>query len=587
ELDAGDRAAWDQLLALAGTSGFANETTYQRALGNHPDGARDPALPVLLDVPSLIDDIILHIACGADDWPNHNWYAARRRTDPDTGFKFFAWDQEISNNSIQKQHSSWGPLYELVNAPGTPAQLYASARQNTGFKRQFGDRVQELLFNQGPLTQAAMETRWDGLEAVVDKAVVAESARWGDYQRPAQPYKREVEWLAHMNWMSSTYWPQFVSRALIRFRNAGVYPQTDAPNFSQHGGVVAPGFTLTITDPNGNGSIFYTTNSADPAAAGATVYGAPIPIAALVTVRARVRNAADTEWSALTKATFQPPQDLSGLIVSELHYAPADGADGDGDGDGDDFEFIELQNSGVAPLDLTGMRFSEGITFTFPDGTALAPGAVVVIARNPAQFATRFPGVTALGPYVGQLANGGERVTLLDALDETVFSFIYDGDPPWPAAGSGSLHRLAGDPGDPASWFAAPATPGIHAADYDGDGMPNLWEATHGFDPASAADAALDADADGESNAAEFQAGTDPRDAASVLRIRGITRAGDGAISIEFDAVAGKSYRVLTSTDLATWTTLTTVTAQTTAPLSVTDPAPGAALGFYRVVTPP
>jgi uncharacterized protein (DUF1800 family) len=51
--------------------------------------------------------------------------------------------------------------------------------------------------------------------------------------------------------------------------------------------------------------------------------------------------------------------------------------------------------------------------------------------------------------------------------------------------------------------------------DSDSDGMPDAWENTYLFNPASPADAALDADSDGLSNLRECLAGTLPRDADS------------------------------------------------------------------------
>jgi len=48
-------------------------------------------------------------------------------------------------------------------------------------------------------------------------------------------------------------------------------------------------------------------------------------------------------------------------------------------------------------------------------------------------------------------------------------------------------------------------------SDTDGDGMPDGWEVTHGFDPLDPNDAHLDADADGLSNVDEFRHRTDPR----------------------------------------------------------------------------
>ena len=46
--------------------------------------------------------------------------------------------------------------------------------------------------------------------------------------------------------------------------------------------------------------------------------------------------------------------------------------------------------------------------------------------------------------------------------------------------------------------------------DYDGDGMPNLWEILKGFDPIDEYDADYDYDSDGLTNVREYQFGTDP-----------------------------------------------------------------------------
>src|SRR5690606_16944275 len=51
---------------------------------------------------------------------------------------------------------------------------------------------------------------------------------------------------------------------LNQLRTAGLYPRTEAPRLNQRGGQVPEGFLLELTAPNG--SIFYTTNGADPRA---------------------------------------------------------------------------------------------------------------------------------------------------------------------------------------------------------------------------------------------------------------------------------------------------------------------------------
>ena len=50
-------------------------------------------------------------------------------------------------------------------------------------------------------------------------------------------------------------------------------------------------------------------------------------------------------------------------------------------------EFVEIQNAGTSPVDLSGWTLAGGISYTFPANTAIAPGAFRVIAGNPRRLA--------------------------------------------------------------------------------------------------------------------------------------------------------------------------------------------------------
>ena len=83
---------------------------------------------------------------------------------------------------------------------------------------------------------------------------------------------------------------------------------------------------------------------------------------------------------------------------------------------------MELKNYGQHPLNLAGFKFTRGIEFTFQAGdrvTQLAPGARVMIVKNTAAFASRYPGALEWvgGRYTGSLDNGGERLTLEGPLE--------------------------------------------------------------------------------------------------------------------------------------------------------------------------
>jgi hypothetical protein len=151
----------------------------------------------------------------------------------------------------------------------------------------------------------------------------------------------------------------------------------------------------------------------------------------------RVRTKNGTTWSALDEAAFYVVQDFSPLAITEVHYNPLPTVAGGTDGT--DYEFIEFKNTGTGTLDLSGLNFSTGLTFTFPFGTSLAPGAFYVLVKNATKFAARYPGVTIGGVFgAGSLDNGGESLTLVTAAGGAVLTVNYDDDPPWPAAADGN-----------------------------------------------------------------------------------------------------------------------------------------------------
>src|SRR5215207_6771299 len=88
------------------------------------------------------------------------------------------------------------------------------------------------------------------------------------------------------------------------------------------------------------------------------------------------------------------------VVINEIHYDP--------DVKTEQVEFIELHNPGDQPLDLSGAQFTNGVTYTFPNGTSLAPGGYLVVGENPAQLQAEF-GTPPLGPWAGSLDNDGEK----------------------------------------------------------------------------------------------------------------------------------------------------------------------------------
>jgi hypothetical protein len=109
------------------------------------------------------------------------------------------------------------------------------------------------------------EARYRTLAEGIYGGIVCESARWGDSHREP-PFTRDVEWTAERDRLLGSYFPRRTDVLLAQLRAASLYPDVEAPRFSQHGGRIPPGFSLAMTVSEG--TIYYTLDGADPRIAG-------------------------------------------------------------------------------------------------------------------------------------------------------------------------------------------------------------------------------------------------------------------------------------------------------------------------------
>jgi hypothetical protein len=138
------------------------------------------------------------------------------------------------------------------------------------------------------------------------------------------------------------------------------------------------------------------------------------------------------------------------LRITELMFNPVGVAE-DELIDNDVFEFIELKNLGEDVLDITNVVFSAGVTFSFRGSaiTSLAPGEFVLVVEDQQAFELRYgPDLSGriAGEYTGRLANGGERITLVDGLLGTIMDFSYGDGRGWPLGTDGVGHSLVALP---------------------------------------------------------------------------------------------------------------------------------------------
>ncbi len=127
----------------------------------------------------------------------------------------------------------------------------------------------------------------------------------------------------------------------------------------------------------------------------------------------------------------------SDIIINEIMYHPPE--------DRDDLQYVELFNRGQTAVDLSGWTL-KGVKFVFPDKTAMAPGAYLVLCRDRAAFARQYgTSMTVIGDFPGRLKHGGERIELEDAGGKTIDEVTYSDEEPWPVGPDGyspSLERI-------------------------------------------------------------------------------------------------------------------------------------------------
>lgn len=146
------------------------------------------------------------------------------------------------------------------------------------------------------------------------------------------------------------------------------------------------------------------------------------------------------------------PDRHTDIVINEIMVEPVSGHR--------DGEFIELYNKGATSIDLTSWELEEGVSYTFPSGTTIAPGGYLVVAANPTLTSAAFPSATVIGPYEGNLANSGEYFRLSDDWDNTADEVHYHTGGDWQAltAGGGSSLELRHPDMDntkPTAWAAS------------------------------------------------------------------------------------------------------------------------------------
>ncbi len=270
----GSWSAWNTMIDLAYQCSTSNPAeavaTFFKIQGRNPDGTDNPDWAHYMDVVNFADYMITNLYVGNTDWPHKNFWMGRDQSELSTGFKFYMWDSEWSLGLRSDLNTN------RVGVGGDDiAEAWPYMKQNAEFRLLVADRLHHFFFNGGPLYVDSSEPGWDPshpernrpaalfmrLADTVDRAVVAESARWGD-QHESTPYTRDEHWEIERDNLIDNYFPGRSEIVLQQFRSAGLYPSINAPIFNRHGGRIEEGFVLTMHTQLG--TIYYTLDGTDP-----------------------------------------------------------------------------------------------------------------------------------------------------------------------------------------------------------------------------------------------------------------------------------------------------------------------------------
>lgn len=398
-----------------------------------------------IDVPTWIDHHWVNLLSKNPDSLRLSAYMFKDRGERIAAGPLWDFDRCFSSYDSRSANA-----VEWFASGGTDPWTYGWWRRlfaDPAFRQAHIDRWQELREDVFALTN--LMTIIDGYaNHVGSNAATRDYVRWGQWPSAAHgsTFPGEVAYLK--TWLSNRVaWTdaQFTSRPVL----------SPAP------GVVAAGTPFTLSGLTG--TVYFTTDGTDPRRAdgsldpAAQVYSGEVPVTAtsLVTVRAL----AGTNWSGAATALYMVGERYAGpgdLAIGEIHYRPLGPVGAELSALPEvmprHFEYLEIVNVSTGRVNLDGVQLAEGD----PAGAArlgalsLAPGdrAVVVADRRAfeARHGTNVSHRIAGEWGDGELADGGEKLTLLDRGGAPIRQTRYRDSGAWPgrADGRGSSLEFAG-----------------------------------------------------------------------------------------------------------------------------------------------
>jgi hypothetical protein len=433
-----------------------------------------------VNVPEVINYLAAMILIGNTDCCHKNYYLYRD-TEITGEWQMLPWDVDLSFGRVWSCNSPCLTYWDDQMHPDTPlfigngntlgTAIFGTPEIRQMYVRRLRTLAEELLQPLStPLAQRRYETRIDDLAALISPEAALDLTKWGTWGDGSASSACCVQNLSTAVQLIKTGYLDPRRRHLLQTlttANGGEIPATQTPG-------AAPNFgTLDFNPSSGRqsqeyielknplneamdisgwrmaGAIRHEFPGGTVIPAGRSLYLTPDARAfrartvtprggqgLLVQGNYEGQLSARGETLELWNRSGQlvktnrylgnPSEAQKYLRITEIMYHPAPPPSGKTPAD--DFEYIELKNTGTAPLDLTGIHFTNGLRFSFSGSavTQLGAGQRVLVVKSLAAFTSRYgTGLPIAGAYLGNLNNNGERLSLHDRVGEGILDFEY------------------------------------------------------------------------------------------------------------------------------------------------------------------
>ena len=320
----GNLDAWERLWKIC-KSGVETHAAYQKILGNHPDGTRNPDYEVLLAPDNLIDYMLVIFYGGNLDAPitsfgsnrsANNWYGIRNRNGEE-GFRYYVWDAEHTFLKINEDRTGPYPAGDEYTR-SNPQWIWQQCLHNAEFRQRVADRVHKHFNYGGVLTPESVASLLNKRVAKLHLAVIGESARWGNphssnWAPPSRagsgnrPRTLDDDWQPEVDRWFNEYIPERSRVVVDQLWKHGLIPDLKSARLAKRGGVIEQGFELEMSAAQGE--VYYTLDGSDPRLIGGEIspaaekYSHPVRLDKTHVVKVRVLFG--DEWSAIDELPFE------------------------------------------------------------------------------------------------------------------------------------------------------------------------------------------------------------------------------------------------------------------------------------------